>query len=78
MNKKQKIQQVRLSDIIENVMAYVCYGCDKDGKQYIQCKNELLKVADYEYFQSLGAEAKRLNEYRIRFWFPDNVKIVED
>lgn len=77
MNKRP-VKQVKLTEIIANVMGYVCYGSEKDGRQYVQCKPELLKAEDFEYFQKLGAEAKKFNEYRIRFWFPDNVKIIEN
>ena len=69
-------KQVRVKDVIDHVMAFVCYGVDKEGLHYVQCRTDFLKVADYEYMQSLGGKAVKFNEYRTRFYFED-VEIVD-
>ena len=71
--KKHKTMLV--DEIIANVTAFVLHSIEG---QYVQCKTDLLKPSDYEYFENLGAKVEVLNEYRTRFYFVGEYRIIEE
>lgn len=73
MDKKQ----IRVKDVIENVMGFVCYGINKEGLHYVQCRTDLLKIADYQFMEELGAKPIKFNDYRTRFYFDEGVEVID-
>lgn len=71
----KKNKTIRVDEIIANVTAYVLHSVHC---QYVQCRNDLLKPSDYEYFEKLGARYEVFNEYRTRFYFEGQYRIVEE
>lgn len=67
---------IRISEIKKRFpMALSCYSLKE---QYVQCRTYDLRVCDFQYFEELGTRLEVVNQTKLRFFFPDELKLVED